>query len=240
MKIDHLLTIHAPIDRVWPVLQQPELVVDALPGVTLTSIEGEDFTGQMSVGLGPMRLNYGGEGILRYDESARAIHIDARGSEAKGAGNAAAVVDVSVTDGADESTRLSVAIDLDLQGKPAQFGRGILAEVVTRLATQFGKNLEKQVLTGPATPDASAPGQPVATGTSPAQTPVTAPSAPAPARALSGLSPLRQLAGVAVGVVVGAAVAGVLGRSRGPRVTLVVLGTDDPSWVELAREAIRS
>lgn len=117
MQIDHTLTIHADIDRVWPLLQRPETVVESLPGVTLTSLSGEDFTGKMSVGLGPMRLNYGGEGTLRYDEPSRAIHIRARGTEARGAGSAAATVDISVLPGAEGSTRIDVSMDLDLQGK---------------------------------------------------------------------------------------------------------------------------
>lgn len=235
MQIDHTLTINASVDRVWPLLQRPEAVVESLPGVTLTSIEGEDFTGAMSVGLGPMRLKYAGEGTLRYDGSARAIHIEARGSETRGAGSAAAIVDVAIEPGADDSTRLDISIDLDLQGKPAQFGRGILSEVVTRLAKQFGRNLEHQVLVEPeesGTPDGAAP--PTQQATPPLR---HVPSAP-PATA-SSVPTNRQLIGIAAGIVIGAAVTRLVGSRRAPSVHLTIIGSDDPAWLDLAREIAR-
>ncbi|WP_162253945.1 CoxG family protein [Janibacter sp. Soil728] len=235
MQIDHTLTIHADIDQVWPLLQRPETVVECLPGVTLTSLDGEAFTGKMSVGLGPMRLNYGGEGTLRYDEPARAIHIGARGNEARGAGSAAATVDISVLPGAEGSTRIDVSMELDLQGKPAQFGRGILAEVITRLATQFGKNLERRVA------DTSSQGLVDAAGSS--AEPLQASGAPVTARGPVGSAPVspstsgRQLVALAAAALVGAAATALIGSRRSVHVTIVA--GDAPEWIELARDLVR-
>lgn len=238
MHIDHTLTIHAPLTRVWPLLQRPEVVVESLPGVTLTSLDDEEFTGKMSVGLGPMRLNYGGRGTLRYDEPAHAIHIDARGSEARGAGSAAAVVDVTATEGADESTRLVVSIELDLQGKPAQFGRGILSEVVTRLATQFGKNLERQVLSGAVeTPTPTPTPDRAQSDPTPAVAPLPRPS---PTGLPTRVPPIgRQVIGIIAGGIVGAAAASLFGSRRAPALHLTIIGADE-KWLELAREIARA
>lgn len=239
MQIEHTLTIHASVESVWPLLQRPQVVVESLPGVTLTSLDGEDFTGEMSVGLGPMRLRYGGEGVLRYDTTARAIHIEAEGSEQRGAGSAAAVVDVAVSPGAEDSTRLDVTMSIDLQGKPAQFGRGILSEVVVRLATQFGKNLERQVLAAPV--DGEATAQAAAGAGSPAGAPTTSPAlsrVPALPAGAPGVG--RQVLAAAAGAVAGAVLAGVLSGLRRDHVSVVVVGTDDPAWVELARELVRA
>lgn len=234
MQIDHTLTIHADIDQVWPLLQRPETVVECLPGVTLTSLDGEAFTGKMSVGLGPMRLNYGGEGTLRYDEPARAIHIGARGNEARGAGSAAATVDISVLPGAEGSTRIDVSMELDLQGKPAQFGRGILAEVITRLATQFGKNLERRVADtssrGVADDVSSSPALLQESGAS------TAPHGPA-CSAPTSSTPGRQLVALAAAALVGAAATALIGSRRSVHVTIVA--GDAPEWIELARTIAR-
>lgn len=231
MQIDHTLTIHAPLDHVWPLMQQPEVVVESLPGVTLTSLEGEDFTGKMAVGLGPMRLQYGGEGLLRYDTGSRAIHIEAQGNEARGAGSASAAVDVTVHEGAEGSTRIDVQMDMDLQGKPAQFGRGILSEVVTRLATQFGKNIERQVLEAPAGP-VDKPQAEVTSATPSTPAPVSAhATAPGEPGGWAG-----HAIGIVTGALVGAAVASLLGARRSPSVSMTIIGTDDSAWVELARE----
>lgn len=238
MLIDHTLTIHAPVDRVWPVLQQPEVVVESLPGVELTSLDGENFTGTMSVGLGPMRLRYGGEGTLRYDVAEQSIHISAKGSEVRGAGNASAVVDVAVRPGAEDSTVLAITIDIDLQGKPAQFGRGILSEVITRLATQFGKNLERQVA-APETPDPAA----AATGAETATTVPTSAGTPSPAPTATPSRPPegafgRQGLTLLAGAAIGAAVALVARRPR-HTINITVLGGDDTAWLELVRALTR-
>jgi len=42
---------------------------------------------------------------------------------------------------------VDVATDLSITGKVAQFGRGVLADVSSKLMGQFGENLERDVLT---------------------------------------------------------------------------------------------
>lgn len=237
MEINHTLTINAPADRVWALMTRPDAVVESLPGVTLTSLEGDHFSGGMSVGLGPMRLKYSGTGSLRYDVEAHSVHIEAKGSEARGAGNASAVVDVAVVTGAADSTRLDIRIDLNLQGKPAQFGRGILAEVVGRLATQFGKNLEKQII-GSAAATASTETREVFAGISEVEASATSRVARR-ADAWSSSALVMHLVGAGMGAIVGGMVAAALKRRTGSTVQITIVASEDPGWIDLVRELSR-
>jgi carbon monoxide dehydrogenase subunit G len=148
MKIDHEFTIDAPIARVWDAMVDPERVVTCVPGASLDAIDGDAFQGRISMKLGPMSLTYKGEGKLSAEPEHQRILISGQGVEQRGAGTAAASISVRLSPAAGDRTLTSVGIDLDLAGKPAQFGRGILAEVAARLAGDFAKRLERQLSEG--------------------------------------------------------------------------------------------
>ena len=85
--------------------------------------------------------------------------------------------------------------DLTITGKVAQFGRGVLADVSSKLLGQFVDNLERDVLAGPtgaASPAAAAPSAPAAT--QPAVPAAVATEAP-PATSSNGSSgtPIRRI-----------------------------------------------
>ena len=48
-----------------------------------------------------------------------------------------------------DGTQVDVATDLSITGKVAQFGRGVLADVSSKLMGQFVENLERDVLSQP-------------------------------------------------------------------------------------------
>ena len=67
-----------------------------------------------------------------------------KGREARGQGNAAATITATITPDGDGSA-VKVITDLTISGKVAQFGRGVLADVSTRLMGQFVGCLEKDL-----------------------------------------------------------------------------------------------
>ena len=59
------------------------------PGATVTSVEGDTFTGTCKVKLGPIALVYNGSGtFVEKDESAHRMVIDAKGKDKRGNGTA--------------------------------------------------------------------------------------------------------------------------------------------------------
>ncbi|MBP2321232.1 carbon monoxide dehydrogenase subunit G [Kibdelosporangium banguiense] len=144
MQLDHQFTVNAPVDVVWRALLDPERVAPCMPGATLTSVDGSAFAGSVKVKLGPISLLYKGTGeFVESDEAARQVKIKAAGKDTR-SGTAAADVTVQLSE-KDGVTTGSVTTELTITGKPAQFGRGMIAEVGGRILDTFAGNLAKQL-----------------------------------------------------------------------------------------------
>ena len=70
--------------------------------------------------------------------------IDAKGKDKRGNGTAGAHVTATMTEQG-TSTHVEVLTDLDITGKPAQFGRGVMEDVSNKLLGQFTDCLEQKV-----------------------------------------------------------------------------------------------
>lgn len=149
MRLDHQFSVPAPIADVWQAVNDPERVAPCMPGASLTEVNGNTFRGSVKVKMGPVSLLYKGSGeFMETDESARKVVIKASGKDAKGAGTAAATVTVTLTPDGD-STNGAVATDLNITGRPAQFGRGMISDVGSKILDSFAECLSDK-LAGPA------------------------------------------------------------------------------------------
>jgi carbon monoxide dehydrogenase subunit G len=145
MELDHEFTVPVPVDRAWPVLLDPERVAPCVPGATLDSVDGGEFTGRLKVKLGAMTITYRGAArLVVTDESARIVTIEGSAKEARGTGTAAATVTAQLHAEGD-GTRVTVLTKLNITGRPAQFGRNILAEVGAKLISRFAKALAEEL-----------------------------------------------------------------------------------------------
>jgi carbon monoxide dehydrogenase subunit G len=143
-----------PVDEAWRVLLDIERIAPCMPGAALDSVAGDDFTGRVKVKLGPINLTYQGKAsFIEKDEAAHKAVIDARGKDQRGNGTAAAVVTARLK--AEGSiTRVDVLTDLNITGRPAQFGRGVMTDVGNKLLGQFADKLAAQLGEGDAQGDA--------------------------------------------------------------------------------------
>ncbi|GLZ04055.1 hypothetical protein Acsp03_15210 [Actinomadura sp. NBRC 104412] len=164
MELDHEFTVPVPVDQAWSVLLDVERVASCMPGATLDSVDGEEYSGRMRVKVGAMTITYRGTArITSADESSRTITLEAAAKEARGSGTASATVVSQLHPVPDEggSTRVTVRTTLDVTGRPAQFGRNILSEVgaklITRFATELAARLESEPEPEPAAPEKSEP-----------------------------------------------------------------------------------
>ncbi|WP_086851021.1 SRPBCC family protein [Amycolatopsis kentuckyensis] len=152
MRLDHEFTVPAPIGEVWQAVVDPERVAPCMPGATLTKVEGDRFSGTVKVKLGPISLLYKGNGeFLEKDEAARKVTIKASGKDSRGSGTAAATVTLTLTE-KDGATHGTVATDLAITGKPAQFGRGLISEVGGKILDTFAGCLSGKLAPAEGTP----------------------------------------------------------------------------------------
>lgn len=143
MELTNTFTVPADIDTAWKTLLDVEAIAPCMPGATLESVTGDQFTGNVKVKLGPVSMVYGGEAqFLSKDAGAHRAIIEGTGKEARGSGTAKASVTIDLVAESPTLTRVEVVTDLTITGKAAQFGRGVMQDVAGRLVTQFAGNLE--------------------------------------------------------------------------------------------------
>jgi carbon monoxide dehydrogenase subunit G len=150
MELEHSFTVPVPLDRAWDVLLDVERVAPCMPGATLDSVSGDDIAGKIKVKVGPISMTYAGTAkFTERDKAAGVVTLQASGKDTRGAGTASASVRSTLTSKGDE-TQVVVHTTLNVTGKPAQFGRGVMAEVGGRLIGIFADNLAKMIAAEPA------------------------------------------------------------------------------------------
>ncbi|MER5750113.1 SRPBCC family protein [Streptomyces sp. NPDC002088] len=150
MKLENTLSIPVAVEDAWRVLLDVERVAPCVPGATLTASDGDEHRGTIKVKLGPIGLTYSGTvTFVSCDAQAKVVVLEAGGREARGNGTAKALVTCRLTpadtDGGGARTDVHVETELNITGKPAQFGRGTLAEVSGALMDRFAENLAAEL-----------------------------------------------------------------------------------------------
>jgi carbon monoxide dehydrogenase subunit G len=157
MNIRDEFRVDVPVGEAWGVLTDIERIAPCMPGAQLQEVEGDEFRGIVKVKVGPITAQY--KGAARFTEKDEANHravIRAEGRETRGQGNASATVTAALVPDA-SGTLVTIDSDVTITGKVAQFGRGVIGDVSSKLLAQFVDNLERDVLSGSdAQSDASA------------------------------------------------------------------------------------
>ena len=158
MDLEHSFTIPVPPEQAWQILLDVEQVAPCMPGATVDKVDGDVISGKVKVKVGPVSLTYAGSArFTEKDEKTRTVVLDASGKETRGSGTAAAKVTSSLQDEGGQ-TRVVVHTSMTVTGRPAQFGRGVIAEVGGRIIKKFATNLAGQLASGQAAPPAAGSG----------------------------------------------------------------------------------
>jgi carbon monoxide dehydrogenase subunit G len=151
MDLEHSFTIPVSPEQAWQILLDVERVAPCMPGATVDKVDGDVISGKVKVKVGPVSLTYAGSArFTEKDEKTRTVVLDASGKETRGSGTAAATVTSSLQDEGGGQTRVVVRTSMTVTGRPAQFGRGVIAEVSGRIIEKFASNLAGQLASGPA------------------------------------------------------------------------------------------
>ena len=148
MELNNEFRVGVTVPEAWNVLTDLERIAPMLPGAQLEEVEGDEYRGVVKVKVGPITAQYKGvASFLERDEKAGRVVLKASGRDTRGQGNANAVITATMTP--DEGgTRVTVVTDLTVSGKVAQFGRGALADVSSKLIGQFVDTLEADLASG--------------------------------------------------------------------------------------------
>jgi len=145
MELEHHFTVPVPAVQAWEALLDVERIAPCMPGATVDSFDGETIEGTVKVKVGPIQVAYAGTAkFVEKDAALRRAVIEASARESRGAGTAAATITAALT-GAGSSTDVTVTTDLRITGKPAQFGRGVLADVGDKILGKFADCLAAEL-----------------------------------------------------------------------------------------------
>jgi carbon monoxide dehydrogenase subunit G len=150
MEMDHSFTVPVSPDRAWDVLLDVERIAPCMPGATVDEFDGEVVTGRIKVKVGPVSLTYRGTAkFTERDADAKVIVLDASGKETRGAGTASATVRATLeSESGGAATKATMHTTMNVTGRPAQFGRGVMVEVGGKLVEQFAQNLRQLIADG--------------------------------------------------------------------------------------------
>jgi uncharacterized protein len=162
VKLDNEFVVAAPLDRTWSTLLDLDRVAGCLPGATLEPSSGDGtYRGGMKVKLGPMVVSYDGVArLVDVDEDGFTSTLEVQGKESRGQGTAAARIRNRLEDAGGGNTRVRVETELQVTGRQAQFGRGIMQDVAGRMLKEFAGRLEQLILAGAEADRAPVNGQP--------------------------------------------------------------------------------
>ena len=146
MELSNEFVVPVGVDEAWVLLTDVERIAPCMPGAELQEIDGEEYRGIVKVKVGPITAQYKGKAtFVEKDDAAHKAVLRAEGRDTRGQGNANATITATlVTEGS--GTRVTVVTDLAITGRAAQFGRGVMADVSTKLLGQFVSCLETNVL----------------------------------------------------------------------------------------------
>ncbi len=149
MKLQNSFTVPTHVERAWEVLLDLERVAPCLPGAELDGGDGREFQGRMAIKIGPVTTRYTGTvRIEQADPDARRAVMRAQARDSRGAGTAAATIATEMHS-TPEGTRVDVETEIQISGPAAQFGRGVMQEVSSKLMGRFAECLAAEMAVEP-------------------------------------------------------------------------------------------
>ncbi len=166
MKFENEFDVQAPIDEVYAALLDVERVAPCLPGAQVLEKTGDNsYKVAVKVKLGPITMQYQGDvEIVERDDAAHRAVMGIRARETRGQGTADATAEMRLEE-REGKTHGTIVSDVQLSGRAASMGRGVIQDVSGRLVDQFSSNLATMLEGGEeAEPEAAAAGEPAAAG----------------------------------------------------------------------------
>ncbi len=147
MEFDNSFTVNAPLQVVWDFLLNVQEVAPCMPGAELTEVVSDtEYKGTVKIKLGAVQMSYKGTAtISKIDEATHTVVLVASGRETRGTGNASSTTTSHLEEEGPSRTVVHLNSQVDVSGRVAQFGRGIMQDVASRLIGEFARNLEAKL-----------------------------------------------------------------------------------------------
>jgi len=229
MELDNSFTVPVPPDQAWDVLLDVQRIAPCMPGATVDEVEGDVVNGRIKVKVGPVSLTYRGTAkFTERDPDARRVVMEASGKETRGAGTAAATVRASLApDASGDGTQVTMHTTMNVTGRPAQFGRGVMVEIGGKLVDQFAANLAQLIAGDSGADDSGGPASGGAAAVGGSVDGASAPTATADGPSGNGSGAASPVASTAAGPVVSTTAGPAASTTAGPAASTTAPAQED-------------
>lgn len=192
MQLINEFTVDASLESAWSALTDIPRMASCIPGAEIDAVDGSNYDGRVAVKVGPVGLTLqGSAALVSQDDDAHTMVVRGAAKDRKGQGSAEATISIAAHADAGR-TAVVVTTDLDLGGRIAQFGSGVISQVSGRIIKQFVSRLNTMISGG----DTETPATAVRART----------AVPTPERETLVQLGATVLAGIALGLALGRAV----------------------------------
>jgi carbon monoxide dehydrogenase subunit G len=145
MNLTGTFTFNGPRQKVWDLLQDPEVLAKALPGTERLTLAGPDrYEGVMKVSVGPMTAAKFDVTVTLADKRPPehfAMQIDGKGS----VGFAHGTASVDLQDQPDSGTLMQYSSDVQIGGRIASVGQRLIESVSRMMMRQALEALDREL-----------------------------------------------------------------------------------------------
>jgi len=146
VRIEQQLTIAAPVERIWDFLMDIPAMSRCVPGVENVEQTGKNtFTARVKQKIGPVAVNFACQiTILSVDKASYSSSAQVTGRDVKVLSGMKAVMSMNLAP-RDDGVLFTVVTDVDISGKIAQYGHGIVRQRANVLLEAFGQCITTKV-----------------------------------------------------------------------------------------------
>ena len=153
IQLQNHFTVEASPADTYSLLVDVERVAPCIPGAELTETASDgSHQAQMSMRVGPMKLVF--KGVVRVaeqDDTRRHAMLVAEGREQRGQGTAQATMQMQVEQSDTGGSQVTIETDVNVVGRLAQIGSGVMADVASRMISEMAKCMEATLQEPPST-----------------------------------------------------------------------------------------
>lgn len=135
MKVEKKFTVNAPIDKVWGVLTEPQLIAQCIPGCeNVEQIDDNKYKASVCVEVGPIKTAFKLDIVETERNQPHFTVYDTSGDEGGRASSVKAKSKLSLTAANDNQTEVHVTSDFNIIGRLGKFGSGMMNKIIDSLS----------------------------------------------------------------------------------------------------------